>query len=255
MNENKISVVINTYNESATLAETVQHVKDFDEIVVCDMESTDNTVAIAQSLGCRVVTFPKGNYNIVEPARDFAIHAATYPWVLVVDADEIITAELREYLYSYINSENHATGLLIPRKNYVMNQFVKISYPDYQLRFFMKDKTTWPPLVHAKPNIDGEVGKVPSADHKLAMIHKSMSVYTKLAKMNTYTSNEVVKRKNESVSLLRMFVKPTFRFFLHYIIKGGIFQGVSGLVLAINEANYKFYTLVKIWEAKNGERN
>ena len=77
--ENSISVVINTYNEANQLAEILEHLKDFDEIVVCDMDSTDNTVKIAESYGCRVVNFPKGNYNIVEPARDFAIHSAKYP--------------------------------------------------------------------------------------------------------------------------------------------------------------------------------
>ena len=97
----KISVVINTYNASKLLAQTLESVKDFDEILVCDMESTDNTLDIAREYGCKIVTFPKKDYTIVEPARDFAIHAASNPWVLVVDADEKVTSELREYLYHY----------------------------------------------------------------------------------------------------------------------------------------------------------
>ena len=59
--ENKISVVINTYNAEQYLEEVLEAVKGFDEILVCDMESTDRTVAIAQANGCRVVTFPKGD--------------------------------------------------------------------------------------------------------------------------------------------------------------------------------------------------
>lgn len=253
--ENKISVVINTYNEANQLAEILEHLKDFDEIVVCDMDSTDNTVKIAESYGCRVVNFPKGNYNIVEPARDFAIHSAKYPWVLVVDADEIITDELRKYLYEYIAKPDCKEGLLIPRKNFVMNKFVKNSYPDYQLRFFRQDKATWPPIIHIKPTIDGTVEKIPAARHELAMIHKSMTIFTKLAKMNIYTQNEIEKRANEKVNLFKIFTSCTFRFFRHYILKGGIFHGISGLVLSINEANYKFYTLVKIWESNNAKKN
>ncbi len=254
MDDNKISVVINTYNEEKSLGEILEHVKDFDEILVCDMESTDRTVEIAQKFGCRVVTFPKGDINIVEPARDFAIHSAKYPWVLLVDADEIITVELREYLYDYIKRDDRCDALLIPRKNYVMNLFVKNSYPDYQLRFFRKDKVTWPPYVHAKPSIDGTTERIPSDNTALAMIHKSMTLYTKLAKMNTYTSNEIVKRPDEKVSIFGIFVKCTFRFFKSYILKGGIFHGISGLVLSVNEANYKFYTLVKIWEHRNAQK-
>ena len=51
MDANKISVVINTYNAEKFLKRVLDSVKDFDEIVVCDMESTDNTVAIAKEYG------------------------------------------------------------------------------------------------------------------------------------------------------------------------------------------------------------
>lgn len=254
MDENKISVVINTYNEENSLGEILEYLKDFDEILVCDMESTDSTVKIAEEFGCRVVTFPKGNYNIAEPARDFAIHSAKYPWVLVVDADEIIPSALKDYLYNYIKTENPVEGLFIPRKNYVMNRFVKNSYPDYQLRFFLKDKITWPPYVHSRPEVDGRVERIPSSNQALAMIHKSMTLHTKIAKMNLYTSNEIEKRKGERVGILGIFAKCTFRFIRSYFFKGGIFQGISGLVLSINEANYKFYTLVKIWEHNNAKK-
>ena len=55
----KISVVINTYNAERHLLQVLNAAKGFDEIVVCDMESTDNTLAIAKSLDCRVVTFER----------------------------------------------------------------------------------------------------------------------------------------------------------------------------------------------------
>ena len=86
MSEVRISVVINTYNARQHLAKVLESVKDFDEVVVCDMESTDDTVAIAEQYGCKVVTFPKGNHTCCEPARTFAIQSASNPWVFVVDA-------------------------------------------------------------------------------------------------------------------------------------------------------------------------
>ena len=67
------------------------------------MESTDCTVAIAKSMGCRVVVYPKGNISICEPARNFAIRSASNEWVLVLDADEIVTRELRNYLYKRVS--------------------------------------------------------------------------------------------------------------------------------------------------------
>ena len=145
-NEHKISVVINTYNAAAMLEEVIRAAEGFDEVLVCDMESTDDTVAIAERLGARVVTFPKADHKSAEPARTFAIQSALYPWVLVVDADEIITAELRDYLYQRISQPDCPQGLYIPRKGYFMHRL--FAYPDYQLRFFIREGTVWPPYVH-----------------------------------------------------------------------------------------------------------
>lgn len=86
---NKISVVINTYNASKFLARVLDSVKGFDEIVICDMESTDDTLQIAERYGCKIVTFPKGDCVCTAPARTLAIQSATYKWVLVIDADDL----------------------------------------------------------------------------------------------------------------------------------------------------------------------
>jgi glycosyltransferase involved in cell wall biosynthesis len=74
--EKKISVVINTRNAEQHLQQVLEAVKGFDEVLICDMESEDHTLDIARQYGCRIVTFERKNYNIVEPAREFAIHEA-----------------------------------------------------------------------------------------------------------------------------------------------------------------------------------
>ncbi|MBQ9214123.1 MAG: glycosyltransferase family 2 protein [Bacteroidales bacterium] len=253
MMKDKISVVINTYNAERHLEKVLQAAKNFDEVVVCDMESTDHTVEIAQQYGCKVVTFPKKNYVSAEPARNFAIQSASSYWVLVVDADEIITDDLRKYLYDRIKDEKCPAGLYIPRKNYIMNKFLKQSYPDPQLRFFKREGTDWPEYVHTFPKVDGVVDKIPPEKMELALIHISDTIYDQINKINNYTENEIIKRKDEKISLLRIFVKCTARFFKAYVIKGGFRLGITGLVQAINTANYKFYTMVKIWESRNME--
>ena len=60
----KISVVINTYNAEKHLQQVLDSVKGFDEVLICDMQSTDSTLAIAKQNDCRIVTFPKGNHVI-----------------------------------------------------------------------------------------------------------------------------------------------------------------------------------------------
>ena len=93
----KISVVINTYNAEKHLATVLETAKHFDEVVVCDMHSTDNTIAIAEQYGCKIVYCERFPY--VEPARNFAIAQAQNEWILVIDADETVPEKLREELY------------------------------------------------------------------------------------------------------------------------------------------------------------
>ena len=190
----KISVVINTYNAERHLLQVINAAKGFDEIVVCDMESTDNTLAIAKSMGCRVVTFEKKDYNIVEPARQFAIEQAAFPWVLVLDADEIVSEELRTYLYNHISKPACAEGVAIPRKNYFMGKFMHACYPDYILRFFKKEMTTWPAIIHASPIVKGRIIRLPRSRKELAFEHLANdSIATLNSKNNVYSDNEIVK--------------------------------------------------------------
>ena len=108
----------------------IRSVEGFDEVLICDMESTDGTLDIARRMGCRIITFERKQYSIVEPAREYAIHEAQHEWVLVVDADELVTPELKDYLYRHIQQEGCADGLFIPRKNYFMGRFLRCHYPD-----------------------------------------------------------------------------------------------------------------------------
>ena len=226
----KISVVINTYNAEKHLTKVLNSVKLFDEILICDMESTDKTVSIANEYGCRIITFKKKQYNIVEPAREFAIHEAINPWVLVVDADEIVTKELRLYLYDLVNNPNAPDGVKIPRKNYFMGKFMHCYYPDKILRFFKKDITTWPPIIHAVPIVKGKVVEVPQKRKDLAFIHLANESVTEIInKSNIYSDNQLdIKKKHySSFSLL---YRPIFFFIKTYFLKGGIKDGKIGFI-------------------------
>ena len=245
----KISVVINTYNAERHLLQVINAAKGFDEIVVCDMESTDNTLAIAKSMGCRVVTFEKKDYNIVEPARQFAIEQAAFPWGLVLDADEIVSEELRTYLYNHISEPECAEGVSIPRKKYFMGQFMHACYPDYILRFFKKEVTTWPAIIHASPIVKGRIIRLPRSRKELAFEHLANdSISTLNNKNNVYSDNEIVKRLHKNYGIGALLGRPFFRFFRSYILKGGFRDGVPGFVHAVWEGIYQFTMVAKIIE-------
>ena len=250
--KSNISVVINTYNASKYLARVLETAKSFDEIVVCDMESTDNTVEIAQAYGAKIVTFPKENHKSAEPARTFAIQSASSDWVLVVDADELIPQALHDYLYEFIENHGEIMGLYIPRKNFTMGVCLPSSYPDYQLRFFIKEGTVWPPYVHTFPKINGPIDYIPKKRKDLAFVHLDDSTHAVIVRLNNYTDNEVVKRAGTKVTLFKLVVSPMVRFIKQYFIKGGFLYGIAGYVQAMRSAQYKFTVLCKLYEKQIG---
>lgn len=253
--KNNISVVINTYNAEDHLREVLEAVKGFDEIVVCDMESTDRTTEIATEYGCKIVTFPKANHKSAEPARTFAIQSASSQWVLVVDADEIIPEALRDYLYQRIKMKDCPQGLFIPRQGMFMSKTMHLSYPDYQLRFFIREGTVWPPYVHTFPLIKGRVEKIPRLRHDLAMLHLANdTIHSILHKTNEYTDNEAIKKAAKNYGLVALICRPTFRFFKSYILKGAWRDGKAGLIKAGLNSFYQFVVVAKMIENRHNSK-
>lgn len=249
--EKEISVVINTYNAEKHLERVIEAVKDFDEVLVCDMESTDRTVEIAKENGCSVVTFPKGKHSIVEPAREFAIHQAQCEWVLVIDADELVTSRLKDYLYKAIAEPDCPDGIAIPRQNFFMGRFLHSAYPDYVLRFFRREKTHWPPVIHCSPEIDGRVVRIDKSRKELALIHLANdSVSDILRKADTYSAYELERRRHKNYGLWQLFSRPTFRFVKSYFIKRGFLDGQAGLIHALLDAVYQFTVVAKLIEER-----
>lgn len=246
--EDRISVVINTYNASEHLAEALEAVKDFDEIVVCDMESTDNTLDIARRYGCKIVSFPKANHKSAEPARTFAIQSASFSWVLVVDADEIISPKLREYLYGRIRQPGCPAGLYVPRINKFMGMYIRDFNPDYQLRFFIKEGTVWPPYVHTFPKVNGPTERIKEKVYMYHLMDETMS--QNIAKMNEYTDNEVEKKAKKGYGFFALCWRPAWRFVKSYLLSGGFRMGKRGLVRAMLAAVYQFVLVSKIIERR-----
>jgi len=251
----KISVVINTYNAEKHLEEVLTAVKDFDEVVICDMDSTDGTLAIAERFGCKIVCFREEKCSYVEPARNFAIQSATHEYVLLVDADEVVTPELKNYLYNLLAEENCPQGVKIPRKNFFMRRFMRSTYPDHLLRFFKKDCCNWPRTIHSQPTIKGRISKIPAKKRELAFIHLDNPTITQLInKLNNYTTQELEREKHKKRGVLSFLFHSSFRFYKFYVIKQGWRDGIEGFIYISINTPYKLVTFAKnIEQEKNNK--
>lgn len=255
MDDKKISVVINTYNAEQHLDRVLEAASGFDEVVVCDMESTDHTLEIARRHGCRVVNFPKKDHKSAEPARTFAIQSAASPWVLVVDADEIITPELHDYLYQRIDAPDCPAGLYIPRLNRFFGQYTRSIAHDHQLRFFKREGTVWPQHVHTFPTVDGHTERISPLAKNVRLIHLAdESISDLLKKTNRYTDDEISKRGSSRYGIVTLFSRPLWRFFRSYFLKLGLLDGKAGLVKAGMDALYQYVLVAKCIEEQKRRR-
>lgn len=249
----KFSVVLNTYNASKHLRLVLESVKEADEIVICDMHSTDQTISIAEEFNCKIVYYPESgeDVGICEPARNMAIQSAKNEWVLLLDADELVTRDLLLFCSDHMKQQQAAAGVFIPRKNYLHGVFMHASYPDYIMRFFKKDSCNWPPQIHSTPEIKGPAIKIPKEKRELAIVHlDDQNVYERIAKLNNYTSKDLnrLQKAGRSFSYFSMLYRLPFFFIKFYLIKGGYKDGKIGLVYVLLHTFSRFVTMAKLWE-------
>lgn len=243
----KISVVINTLNAEKHLREVLESVKEFDEIIICDMHSEDNTVKIAEEYNAKIILHERTGF--VEPARNFAISQAENLWILLLDADETVNNDLKNFLIENTSKNPDIACFAIPRKNYFLGKLMRSAYPDYVFRFFKKDKVFWPEFIHSAPKIDGKIFKIDSRKKNLAMEHLADDSVSMIeAKNNTYSTAEIPKRKHKKVDFFKLLFSPFSWFFKYYFLKQGFRDGKEGFIFAVLKAQYKFLTLAKLIE-------
>lgn len=239
-----ISAVLNTYNAEQYLEEVLTALRGFDEIVIADMHSTDRTIEIARRFTDRIIQIPRS--GICETGRNDAISLARYEWVLVIDADELVSPRLREFLYDHIRNPKGVDALRIPRRNFFMGKEMHCLYPDYVLRFARRDKIYWPPTIHSIPKIEGKVGEIHKSRKDLALYHlEKNTIESRMEKIERYTDREVERRGGRRFSTFQKVAKPAARFFHSFVLKGGWRDGRAGLEWARLDSLYKRRTMEK----------
>lgn len=249
MKKVRISAVIDTWNEEKNLVECISSLGFVDEIIVVDMESTDNTKKIAKQYTDKVFNHPYLSY--VEPARNFAIAKASGDWVLVVDPDEMIPASLGSKLRQ-IAEEDGVDFVRLPRRNLVFDQWLKYSrwWPDYNIRFFKKDYVTWSDAIHRPPVTQGR-GIDLDPKLELAIVHhhyRTIDEY--LLRLIRYTNQQSKELTSEGYqfSLTDLINKPIGEFLSRFFAGEGYKDGLHGFVVALLQAFSTLVVYLKIWQ-------
>ncbi len=274
-----LSVLIAVKNEANNLGRCLEQLKDWaDEIVVVDSQSTDGTVELAESFGCKIIQFYyKGGWP---KKRQWTLD--TYPfrndWILLLDADEILSQPIRDEIANAITSKQY-NGYWLKFQEYFLGKQLKYGeselwklflfrkgYGRYEKRLEVQDNSMADIEVHEHIIVEGDVGYLGSP-----IRHENINSLDRyIRKHNEYSNWEAklyfeggngeltpklwgtqAQRRRWLKRLLLHFPASSLLFFLYtYVLKRGFMDGVPGLIYCGFQAVQVFHVKSKIYEHK-----
>ncbi|MFV8325429.1 glycosyltransferase family 2 protein [Flavobacterium sp. ZS1P14] len=249
----KISVLIITLNEGNQMKALLADLNFADEIIVVDSYSTDDTEAICKSF--ENVKFIQNKFENYSSQRNFTISLAKNDWVLFLDADERLTAELKNEMVVTLKNNQTYAAFLFPRTFMFGNKALHFSgnQNDKIFRLFHKNyaKYTSDRLIHEKLKVDGKIGIL-----KNKLIHYSYTNYdsykTKIIRYGKLKAQEKYIRKQKRSWLLHLF-HPVYNFLYNYIVRFGFLDGKKGVIICYLNAyciHIRYRQLQRLWNNK-----
>lgn len=255
----KISVALITLNEEVNLPRTLESVQPLvrdgqGEIIVVDSGSTDRTLEIARSHGAKIFI---ESWKGFAAQKNSAMEKAAGEWVLQLDADEALEAELADEIKRELGQKQNLDGYWIPRKNFFLGRWIKHGgfYPDPKLRLIRRGAGKFEEYgAHPTIKINGPTGRF-----KHALIHNAYpTLRGYIDHMNSYSSSgaEVaVVKGHRSFNLVNIVVRPKLTFIYNYIFRLGFLDGREGLLLHLYHSVYVSWKYAKAWELARSRRS
>lgn len=241
-----ISVTILTKNSQKYLHEVLAALKNFDEVLLYDNGSTDDTFKIAAAFPN--VKVAKGTFEGFGPTHNKASALAKWDWILSIDSDEVVTPELAADIASATLDPRVVYSF--PRDNYFNGTFIKWCgwHPDRQFRLYNRTMTRFSDAqVHEAIVTEG----MQVVELKGALRHYSYDSHSDfLAKMQSYSDlfARQYRGKRDS-SPWKALGHGLGAFLRAYFIKLGFLGGYEGFVIAVYNGNTAFYKYLKLYEA------
>jgi glycosyltransferase involved in cell wall biosynthesis len=248
----KVTATVITLNEAANIAAALESLTWVDEMIVVDAGSTDATVAIARRYGARVETRAWDGYSA---QKNYAASIASNDWILSIDADERVPADLAAEIRALLDAGSARGGYRIPRVTWYLGRWIRGTdwYPDYQLRLYDRRAGEWNGRpVHESVALQETPGQL---RHDLQhYAYRSLSDH--LATIDRYTtlSAEQWQKEGRRVSAAALLLHPAAAFLRNYLLRRGFTQGTPGLIVSALNSYYVFLKFAKLYELARASR-
>jgi glycosyltransferase involved in cell wall biosynthesis len=276
-----VSVIVPVKNEARNLGACLESLRGAGEIFVIDSQSTDETVELAQSFGARVIQF---HYHGGWPKkRQWALDSLPlrHEWVLLLDADESLTPELRAEIIQALRNpdvDGYYLGLQISFLGRELRHcgatFYKLSLfrcgkGEFECRTRRQDASMGDMEVHEHVLVDGAVRKL-----KHRLIHRNVETLSRyIQKHNEYSNweaqvwsspasgTELRPRLLGSQAERRRWLRQRFfllagssllLFLYRYVLRLGFLDGSPGLIYCAFQAIQSFHVKSKLYEMSTG---
>ncbi|MEN6627997.1 MAG: glycosyltransferase family 2 protein [Candidatus Sumerlaeia bacterium] len=258
MARSTVTALIPSFNEQANMADVLASVAWADEVFVVDSFSADQTVEIAKAAGARVV---QHEYVNSATQKNWALPQVTTGWVLIVDADERVTPELRDEILAVLEADGRGDasvqdGYRIGRLNHFLGQ--RVRYCGWQndscLRLFRSEAGKYQDReVHADVEIaSGRVGRL-----RGKLLHYTFVSFAQyMRKFDRYTTWAAGDRarRTRRVGFSHLALRPAGRFLKQYVLKRGFLDGRIGLVVCSLASYSVFMKYAKLLERQLAEK-
>jgi glycosyltransferase involved in cell wall biosynthesis len=217
------------------------------------MRSADGTREVAQKFGARVIEMPEE--PIVERVRNRAAAECRGDWLMVIDADERVSAGLARRIPELVKATD-VTAYAIPRKNYFLGVWLEHgNWPDPQIRLARRGKIRWSELIHEHPEVDGKVVTLPAnADEAIEHPRYVTDLGKFVDKLGRYAALDAERLRTKLAPEVWPWIlrRPLSEFYGRYLTEGAWRHGMHGLIWSGLMAMYQFQVAVHYW-GKSGE--
>jgi len=241
---NRLSICIITLNEAHDLPRLLKSAQGIaEEILVVDSGSTDATLEIARAAGARVLTRAWTNYA---EQKNFAAAQASEDWILLLDADEELSDELRASLLNWKATPPQFAVYEMARLAWFLGAWIHHSrwYPDWQRRLFDRRKAQFYGAVHESLQFQRAPGRL-RGDLLHYTVRDLQELDQKSAEYSTLSARAMFEGGRRKWRAAKWFATP-WAWFRYFVLCAGFLDGYRGFLIARSAARTVWLKYAKL---------